>query len=48
MADRAAEHVRKEFSLETVVAHHAALYRELIGHPVQSQFKNGSHASMRG
>jgi glycosyltransferase involved in cell wall biosynthesis len=30
MADRAAEHVRQEFSLATVVADHAALYRKLI------------------
>lgn len=47
MADRAAEHVRKEFSLETVIAHHAALYWELIGRPAQSRFNDGSHVSMR-
>jgi glycosyltransferase involved in cell wall biosynthesis len=30
MADRAAKHVRQEFSLATVVADHATLYRKLI------------------
>jgi glycosyltransferase involved in cell wall biosynthesis len=44
MADRAAELVRKEFSLETVVAHHATLYRELIDQSAGSRFKNGRHA----
>jgi glycosyltransferase involved in cell wall biosynthesis len=40
MADRAAKRVRKEFSLETVVAHQAALYWELLDRSAGSRFKN--------
>jgi glycosyltransferase involved in cell wall biosynthesis len=40
MAECAGEHVRKEFSLATVVASHAALYRELIGGSPHSPLQN--------
>jgi glycosyltransferase involved in cell wall biosynthesis len=39
MAERAAGRVREEFSLETVVARQATLYRELVDGPVASRFK---------
>jgi glycosyltransferase involved in cell wall biosynthesis len=45
MAARASEDVRREFSLSTVVAHHAALYRNLMNHPPQGQLSNGRLAS---
>jgi hypothetical protein len=40
MASRAAEHVRQEFGLETVVARQAALYRELLDRSVATRFKD--------
>ncbi|MGB3487218.1 MAG: glycosyltransferase family 4 protein [Xanthobacteraceae bacterium] len=45
MAARAGEDVRREFSLSTVVAHHAALYRNLMNHPPQGQLSNGRLAA---
>lgn len=45
MANRAAEYVRREFSLATVVDRHASLYRELIGRARHSRFQNGSSGS---
>jgi len=42
MASRAAEHVREEFGLETVVARQAALYRELLDRSVATRFKDNS------
>jgi glycosyltransferase involved in cell wall biosynthesis len=47
MADRAAEYVRKEFSLATVVAHHANLYRQLIDRASPVRFKDGNLAAAR-
>lgn len=41
MAARAGEDVRKEFSLATVIAHHVALYRNLMNHPPQGPVKDG-------
>jgi hypothetical protein len=38
MAARAAERVREEFALETVVARQAALYRELLDPSVGARF----------
>jgi glycosyltransferase involved in cell wall biosynthesis len=40
MAGRAAERVRQEFALETIVARQAALYRELVDKSVKSRFKD--------
>jgi glycosyltransferase involved in cell wall biosynthesis len=40
MAGRATERVRKEFSLENVVACQAALYRDLIDRSGGSRFKD--------
>lgn len=45
MADRAGQDVRKEFSLATVVAQHAALYRELMDHPTEGPMRSGTLAS---
>jgi glycosyltransferase involved in cell wall biosynthesis len=41
MAGRAAERVREEFALETVVARQATLYRELIDAPVGERLTDG-------
>ncbi len=40
MAGRAAERVRQEFALGTIVARHAALYAELIDRSAKSRLKN--------
>jgi hypothetical protein len=49
MADRATEYVREEFSLATVVARHAELYRELIGRPSPERTpKREAHVGERG
>jgi glycosyltransferase involved in cell wall biosynthesis len=40
MAGRAAERVRQEFALESIVARHAALYAELIERSAKSRLKN--------
>jgi glycosyltransferase involved in cell wall biosynthesis len=43
MAARAAERVRQEFALETVVARQASLYRELMDPPVGERVDIGEH-----
>ena len=45
MANRAAEYVRREFSLTTVVDRHAALYRQLIDGAPPARFKDRRLAS---
>ncbi|MET4797457.1 glycosyltransferase [Bradyrhizobium sp. LB11.1] len=45
MAGRAAEYVRREFSLATVVDRHAALYKQLIDGTPPAWFKDGRLAS---